>query len=1016
MITLYKFLFRQLRWGLLTVVLMSNFALAQNTGLTVSGTVTDDKGLSLPGVTIVQKPGTNGTQTDLHGNFTLTNVSANTKLQVSFVGYETQYLPVNGRTRLTIALVSSQKTLGEIVVVGYGTQRKAATTGAIATVKADELTQTPITNIAQGLQARVSGVEITQNSAAPGGNISVRIRGVNSINGSSEPLYVIDGIQVTNSGGIADVSPLSTINPDDIASIDILKDASSTAIYGSRGANGVVLITTKRGKNGATRVSLDSYFGEQKVTKTLKMMNASEFAAEENDVYNRTIFADPAAEGQGTNWQSLIFRTAPIQNYQLGINGGDEKTQISISGNFMQQEGIVINSDFTRYSLRVNVDHKISNRVKIGTSIFSSYSIDNAIPNGSTSLDAAEYTTSVVGAALAAPPTLQPYDANGKFYPFSSQFNGFYAESANPLAIAMIKNSTSIKRTLANAYVEVNILPGLTYRGSFNTDLQNSLEDYYSPRSIVATADLNSTSGSASKTNSNSLLLLHESVLTYEKKFNADHYLKITGVYATQNSLFNTNTASANGFPNDVTEDEALQLGLAPSVSSNRTSSRLDSYMGRINYGYKDKYFLDLTAREDGASVFGANHKYGFFPAIAASWRIIEEPFLKDQTLLSDLKLRASYGITGNAGAIGPYQSLSLVGPSPNFNYEFNGTYNVGIAPNGIANPDLKWEQSAQTNIGLDIAFDKNRFTFIADAYDKTTSGLIYSELLPLSSGYSSITGNFAKISNKGLEFAASAKILTGALKWNVNGNISFNRNKVLSIVGGVNEAFVSPYSVVQVGQPLGVFKTYVYDGIYQTGETILPGSGSKTGGTKVKDLNGDGQITSADQTITGNPNPNFIYGFSSNLSYGRFDFSAFFSGTQGNDIYNVARYTFENPNGGKNVFAAVTDRWSPTNPGADYVSAVGNQGNRLPISNRFIEDGSYLRCKNITLGYHLPKIKGVYNARVYVSANNLFTVTKYSGYDPEVNTYAGSNTVLGVDNIVYPQAKSFLAGLQVTF
>jgi TonB-linked SusC/RagA family outer membrane protein len=505
-------------------------------------------------------------------------------------------------------------------------------------------------------------------------------------------------------------------------------------------------------------------------------------------------------------------------------------------------------------------------------------------------------------------------------------------------------------------------------------------------------------------------------VLTYDKKFRNDHTLKITAVYATQSNLFNTNTASANGFPNDVTGDEALQLGLVPAVSSNRTSYRIDSYLGRINYGYKDKYFLDITAREDGSSVFGTNHKYGFFPAVAASWRIIEESIFKEQQLVSDFKLRGSYGKTGNAGAIGPYQSLSLVGPSTGFNYEFNRSYNIGIAPTGIANPDLKWEQSIQANIGLDLAFLKNRFTLIADVYRKSTSGLIYSQLLPLSSGYSSITGNFAKIQNKGIELAANAKILTGAFKWSVNGNISFNKNEVKSILGGVDEAFVSPYSVVKVGEPLGVFKTYVFDGIYQTGETILPGSGSKTGGTKVKDINGDGMITSADQTVTGNPNPNFIYGFSSNFSFRRFDMSAFFSGTQGNDIYNLGRFTYENPNGGKNVFSADVNRWSPSNPSNEYVSAVSNQGSRLPISSRFIEDGSFLRCKNITLGYRIPKIKGIYSARVYISANNVFTVTKYSGYDPEVNSFAGSNTVVGIDNVVYPQSRSFLGGLQVTF
>lgn len=1014
MIRRYSYLLKHFKWCFLVMLLSSEISLAQNSS--VVGTVTDEKGVPMPGVSVVQKGTSKGVQTDPNGNYKITAVPSDGTLVATFVGYERKEVQINGNARINISLAPSTKSLGEVVVVGYGTQRKAATTGAIASVKADELTQTPIANVAQGLQSRVSGVQITQNSAAPGGNISVRIRGINSINGTSEPLYVIDGVQVVNSGGISDISPLSTINPEDIESVDVLKDASSTAIYGSRGANGVVLITTKRGRSGSTRVTFDSYYGEQKITKMLKMLNGAQFAAEENEVYNRTVFADPASFGQGTDWQKLVYRTAPIQSHQLSINGGNEKTQIAISGNFMKQNGIVINNDFTRYSLRANLDHKISQRFKVGTSIFESYSVNNSVPFGSTSVDAAAYTSSIVGAALAAPPVLQAYDVAGKFYPFVSQLNGFYTESANPIALSYITNRTAVKRTLANVYGEVSLLPGLTYRASFNTDLQSSLNDYYSPRLIVSPVALGPTSGSASKTNSNSTLLLHESIVTYDKKFHNDHSLKVTGVFATQSNMYNTNTASANGFPNDVTKDEALQLGLVPSVSSNRTAYRIDSYLGRINYGFKDKYFLDLTAREDGSSVFGANHKYGFFPAIAASWRVIEEPFLKDQNLFSDFKLRASYGKTGNAGAIGPYQSLSLVGPNGGFNYEFNRTYNIGIAPTGIANPDLQWEQSLQTNIGLDLAFLKNRYTLIVDYYNKSTSGLIYNQLLPLSSGYSSITGNFAKIQNRGLELAANAKILTGAFKWSINGNISFNRNKVISILGGVDEAFVSAYSVVKVGQPLGVFKTYVFDGIYQTGEPILPGSGSKTGGTKVKDVNGDGMITSDDQTITGNPNPDFIYGFSSNFSYKNFDLSAFFSGTKGNDIYNLGKFTYENPNGGKNAFASMLNRWTPTNPSNEYISAVSNQGSRLPISSRFIEDGSYLRCKNITLGYRLPGIKGIYSARVYVSVNNLFTITKYSGYDPEVNSYAGSNTVIGIDNIVYPQAKSFLGGVQVTF
>jgi TonB-linked SusC/RagA family outer membrane protein len=875
--------------------------------------------------------------------------------------------------------------------------------------------QTPVANVAQGLQARVSGIQISQNSGSPGGNVSVRIRGTNSINGTSEPLYVVDGIQISNGGGINDVSPLSTINPNDIESVEVLKDASASAIYGARAANGVVLITTKRGKSGGTRVTLDSYFGVQKVTKTLPVLNAAEFAQLENEVFKNSYYKDPASLGEGVNWQNLIFREAPIQNHQLSINGGNDKTQVALSANYFDQDGIIISSNFKRYSYRLNLDHKISNRVKVGTSILGSYSVNSGIQTGSTSQgDADVVTGTILGAAIGAPPTLKPYRSDGSIFPFGEQEDGRYREVTNPLGLAAVLNKTALKRTLVNLYGEATILKGLTYRASFNVDLQNNINDRYSPRSIVSLRDLNDNSGSGSKSNSNFLGLLHESILTYSQTIATNHSLKFTGVFASQAEFSNANSVSASGFPNDATQNEALQLALNRTVSSSRSKQRLDSYMGRVNYGYKDKYFLDLTARVDGSSRFGANNKYGFFPAVSAAWRLIEEPFLKSATWLSDLKLRASYGITGNAGGISPYQSLSTVAATGS-DYVFNNAYVTGINPTGIANPDLRWEKSTQTNVGLDVSVLNNRFSLIVDVYDKITRDLLYIKTLPLSSGYASITGNYASLENKGIEFAANARILDGPLKWNISANLTRNRNKVLDLDGGTtSERFITSYTILKVGEPLGLIKSYIFDGINQTGETILPGYDGRLGGHKVKDLNGDGTITSADQTITGNPNPNFIFGLSTNLSFKGFDLSAFLSGSQGNDIYNLSRLSFENPLGQRNLLKGVVNRWSPTNPSNQYVSAA--QGGRLPVSSYYVEDGSYIRCKNLTLGYTLPAIKGVQNIRVYVSGNNLFTLTNYSGFDPEVNTFAGSNTVIGIDNFVYPQARSFLGGIQVTF
>jgi TonB-linked SusC/RagA family outer membrane protein len=421
-----------------------------------------------------------------------------------------------------------------------------------------------------------------------------------------------------------------------------------------------------------------------------------------------------------------------------------------------------------------------------------------------------------------------------------------------------------------------------------------------------------------------------------------------------------------------------------------------------------------VLGRVDGGSVFGADNKYGFFPAASVGWRVIEENFMKSQTMVSDLKLRGSYGVVANGAAIGPYQSLSLSSPGLINNYQFEHGQTIGAAPDGLANPRLRWERSFQGNIGLDLALLQNRLTFTADVYNKKTKDLLFVRPLPLSSGYPNYTGNFAELQNRGVEFATTARILDGDFKWGVNGNISFNRNQLLALQGGVNEFTVNNYSVLQVGRPLGIFKTFVFDGVYQTGETVLPGSGSRVGGVRVRDLNGDGQISSADQTITGDANPDFTYGFSTDMSFKGFDFSLFASGVQGNQVYNLLRYSFENPLGQRNQLAGVVNRWSPTNPSNEYIS--GAQGGRVPFSDRFLEDGSFLRLRNITLGYTLPSFKGLNKVRVYVSANNLYTFTKYTGYDPEVNIFAGSNTQLGVDNGVYPVAKSVLGGLQVTF
>lgn len=975
----------------------------------VKGRVLDEKGEGLPGVNVIIKGTQQGTVTNAEGHFELSIPNDNTALIFSFVGYLSAETVVGSRTSIDISLKTDEKALEEVVVVGYGTQRKKETTGSIASVKADELLQTPISNVAQGLQARVAGVQVSQNSGAPGGNISVRIRGTNSINGTTEPLFVIDGIQIANGGDMNNMSPLSQINPNDIESLEILKDASATAIYGARAANGVVLITTKRGKEGATRVTYDGYYGVQQINKLLPVMNGVEFAKLENEVYNRLMYPNPDEFGEGTNWQSLIFRDAPIQSHQFTVSGGNSKTQLLVSGNYFNQQGIIVNSGFTRYSFRINLDHQLNDRFKIGSSLLYSVSTNNNVRNAPQSPETA--TGGILNAALTAPPILAPYLADGSIFPFQDQFNGTYREVTNPLGFTARLDRQTVRRSLLNLYGEANLAPGLSYRATFTGDLGNGLRDYYSPRSILSVSELASGGGQAEKGNSYAQTLLHESILTYRRTISAKHTIGFTGVFATQTTINESNQIIARNFPNDNTINNAIQLGNDRTISSYKSKERLDSYMGRINYGFSDRYFVDITARLDGSSKFGTNYKWGFFPAISAAWRVIEEDFLKTQSAITDLKIRGSWGRTGNAGAIGPYESLATVGTGETYNLDHN--FVVGIQPEGIPNPDLRWEKSTQIDVGADVSLFKNRINIVTDYYHKLTSDLLFVKQIPMSSGYANITGNYAKIQNKGFELAINAKALDGKFNWDVSGNFSVNRNKLLELDGKTQEIARSNYSVIRVGEPLGIFKTYVYEGIYQTGDAILPGSDGRLGGHKIKDLNNDGTISAADQIITGNANPNFIYGFTSNWKYKGFDLSAFLQGVQGGHLFSLLRLNLENPLGQRNLFEQMINRWSPTNPSNEYAS--GFQGGRHPYSDRFIEDGSFMRIKNITLGYTLPQIKGLYSARIYISTNNPVTFTKYSGYDPEVNIYPNSTTLLGIDNGVFPIAKSYLAGLQIS-
>ncbi|MBN8823270.1 MULTISPECIES: TonB-dependent receptor [unclassified Spirosoma] len=985
---------------------------------TITGTVKSETGQGLPGVSVVVKNTTRGTTTDVDGRYRLSipDNESGTVLVFSFVGYLNQEMAIGSRSTIDVQLAPDTKALGEVVVVGYGTRTKSSITGSIASVKAEELKVTPVANLAQGIQGRVPGLDMRQNSGTPGGNISVRIRGTNSINGTSEPLYVIDGIQISATSAVNAANPLSQINPSDIESVEVLKDAAATAIYGARAANGVVLITTKRGKDGVTNVTYDGYVGQQETTRKLGILDASQFAQLENDTYNPTvIYPNPASVGKGTNYLDLIFRKAMIQNHQLSVTSGNNKTQIALGANYFNQDGIIKSTNYKRYAFRANIDHRINDRFKLGTSLYYTVTNENRVNAGGTGVNVTSAREGILGRAVAAPPVLLPFRPDGSVYSFADQMNGRYRETVNPMGELAKKDYTTNNRLLGNLYLEVAIVKGLTYRASFNADLTSGLQEQYSPRSIVDSISLNNpnaVNGSASNNSNYFRSLLHESILTYKNVFRQHHSLNITAVYATQSDILQTNNQTASGFGNDFTQNYATGNATVYALSSSRSKSSLVSYLGRVSYGFKDRYFLDLTGRIDGSSKFGANNKYGFFPAISGAWRVIEEDFMKPVTFITDLKVRASYGVTGNAGAIGSYQSLATVS-GQGYNYNFNNNVQTGINPTAIANPDLKWEQATQLDIGVDLALLNNRLNVVADYYHKRTDNLLFTKALPWSSGYTTITGNYGSIENKGFELGISGKILTGIVKWDASGNITFNQNKVLALDGIQQELALSSYSILKVGYPLGVYRTYILDGINQTGETFLPGYDARTGGFKIKDVNGDGKISTDDQVIVGNAQPKYFFGFSSSVKYKNFELSGFVQGVQGSRLFNGFRFTFETPSGQVNLLEGMANRWSATNPNNEYVKPA--QGTNLPVGDRWVEDNSYIRVKNLTLAYNLPRTKFSKSIRAYVSGNNLFTITNYQGWDPESNNY-GSSNALFYDNGTYPAAKSYVVGLQCTF
>ncbi|WP_295117461.1 TonB-dependent receptor [uncultured Chitinophaga sp.] len=978
--------------------------LVQDTMVTATGKVTDAQGVALPGATVVVKNTNNGTATDASGNFKL-RVPRGALLTVSYLGFKTQEVQAASDQAINILLEEQMNTADEIVVIGYGTARRSDLTGSLSQVKAKDLASYPSTNVMQALNGRASGVRVMQNGGSPGGAVSIRIRGTNSILGGNEPLYVIDGFPYNGNP--------TFLQNSDIASVEILKDASSTAIYGSRGANGVVMITTKSGrKTGGTTVDVEAGYTTQSVTKKMDLMNAQQYALLYNEqakndglaAYFTQAQIDSLGGNDGTDWQDQVLRNAPIYQLSATVNGGSEKTKFSLSGAAYLQDGIIKSSDYKRYSLRANIDHDINKVVSVSMN-----TILTRINSARQNSGLGNRGSDLISAMLMAPPSLSPYLPNGAYRRLNNAYPFISNVIVNPL-VFINERRDDIKgdRVFANGAVTIKPIEGLSIKISGGIENINDRVDAYS--NIEPSTD---SRGSASVSTTQQTGFLNENVVNYQKVFDKKHSVSVMGGFTYQDNVTTTLGGSGIGFLSDVTGTGNIGSAATPGVPSSGYSKWvLLSYLARANYGFNDKYLFTASIRRDGSSRYSKENQWENFPSAAFAWKASNEPFLKQSTVISDLKLRASYGLSGNTG-ISPYQTLTQLGSS---NVIFGDALYVAFAPNTTLPGDLKWEITRQFDIGAEVGLLHDDLRITMDYYHKRTVDLLNTVRLPRSTGYETTVQNVGEVENKGIELGIDANILKNEVTWNVNANISFNRNKVIKLYGGQDIYGAAFYTgslndvvnLLREGQPMGVFYGYKESGY------------SATGTLQYEDIVKDGTITTADKTYIGDPNPDFIYGLNSVLGWKGFELTLFIQGSQGNDIFNLNKASSLDLGMGLNLPKEVfTNHWTPENPNAKYpkISRTVN-GN---LSDRFVEDGSYLRFKNIQLAYNLPVKekgwKGFRSAQVYASAQNFITFTKYSWYDPEVNAYGGSNSInQGIDYAIYPTSKSVTFGIRCGF
>lgn len=1005
---------------ILPVILMTLSFTAAFGQEVIRGIVRDDTGGPLPGATILVKGTSTATVADASGNFA---ISAKGELPITLVvnsvGFKAQDIEVYELSEETIEVaLKSDNILDEVVVVGYGELKRRDFTGSLSSVPT-ELKAQPVSSPERLLQGSVAGVQVTQSSGQPGAGTSVRIRGGTSINAGSEPLYVIDGFPVYNSNAAADagvtsgdkINPMSAFNPEDIESIEVLKDASATAIYGSRGANGVIILTTKRSRKNESAISYNGYYGVQEVIKKLPLLNAQQWAELKNDARidagKAPAFTDAeiATLGEGTDWQSEAFRSAPIQSHTVSLSSGSERSNLIFSGNYFDQEGVLINTGFTRYTGRLNLDYDITSKLRFGAFLNGSRTTSKIAPNG------------VVQALLEMPPTIPVKDEEGKYTIVSP----YETQVGNPInSLVNNTNESLTSRFLVNAFTEYEIIEGLKAKVALGADIIGNKQNRYLPSTVYEGLP----AGVASVGSLSTINWLNENTLSYHRELGGEHSLDLLAGYTQQQSTTETHISRASNFVNDAFEYNDLGSGtLLIAPSSSYIQWALKSWLGRVNYGYGGKYFLTLTLRADGSSRFGADNKWGTFPSAAVAWNVHSEPFLSSVRQLNTLKLRFSLGKTGNQ-EIPAYQSLASLSY---YSANFDGRLTGGFAPSSYGNSGLSWETTTQYNLGLDLGLFENRVSLITDVYYKRTDDLLLNVPIPYSSGLESAFQNFGSIENKGIEFTVQTRNLVGAFQWNTSVVFAANRNKVLSLAPGVTE-FIPinpansnrPSEIVRVGEPLGNFYMYTTDGIFQEGDNfaLSPSQNVKPGSQKYKDLDGDGRVTSTgDIGIVGNSQPKFIGGFTNSFAYKNFDLIVFFQGSYGNKIFSNTKALLEIGSGFTGASATMLNRWTPENTDTDVHRAIEDPSPTL--SDRFVEDGSYLRLKNISLGYTFSE-KLLHNislkrARVYVSLQNFVTWTNYTGFDPEVSRNGQDNLYSGFDFGSYPGTRSIQFGVSLS-